>query len=192
LAQRDRPQVDIALPAVNAIQDGPSIKTANLLADARTRELLRNGLPTQVHYRLELWRKGRWFDDPTGKLEWDVLVQYDPITQLYNAVRRMGTQLHETFVGTATITAVEAEFGGPFRVSLSPGRSGRYYYNLVVEVQTLTESDLDALQQWIRGPDAPGKGNPVNTIRSGVGTIVSRLLGNKNTYQQQSATFSAP
>lgn len=192
-AQND-PKLEIVLPPANAMQDGPSIRTANLLADARTRELLRNGLPTDVHYRLELWRKGRWFsgDDPTGKVEWDVLIQYDPIAQVFNVVRRMGTRLHETFVGTSTITAAEQEFGSPFRVALSPTRPGKYYYNLVVDVQTLTESDLDALQQWIRGPDAPGKSNPVNTIRSGVGTIVSRLLGNKDTYQQQSATFSAP
>jgi hypothetical protein len=186
----DRPQLDIALSASNVL-DGPSISTTNLLADSRTRELLRNGMPTQVHYRLELWRKGRIFNDPAGRTEWDVLVQYDPLAQLYNVVRRIG-KLRETFIGKSTVTAAAAQFEGAFRVPLVPDKSGRYYYHLVIDVQTLTESDLDALQQWIRGPDAPGKANPISTIRSGVGTMVSRLLGNKNSYEQQSSDFSMP
>ena len=187
-----RPQLEITLPPAGAMQEGPSVATGNLLADARTRELLRHGLPTQIHYRLELWRKGWPFDDPTGKVEWDVLVQYDPLAQVFNVVRRMGTQLQESFVGTATVTTAELQFGKAFRVPLSPSRSGRYYYNLAVDVQTLTESDLDALQEWLRGPTAPGKGNPIDAIRSGVGTLLSRVLGNKDHYEQKSADFSAP
>lgn len=191
-AQRDPPHAEITLPAANAAQEGPSITTANLLTDARTRELLRNGFPTRIHYRLELWKKGTLFYDITSKVEWDVLVQYDPMAHLFNVVRRMGTQLQETFVGTETVTAAEAEFERPFRVPLVPTQKGRYYYNLVVEVQTLSESDLDALQQYIRGPNAPGKGNPISTIQSGVGTVVSRLLGSKDTYEAQSPTFPTP
>jgi hypothetical protein len=195
LAQRDPPHAEITLPASTEMQEGPSVTTANLLVDARTRELLRNGLPTRIHYRLELWKKGGLFGlfyDLAGKSEWDVLVQYDPMAKLFNVYRRMGTQLQETFVGTETVTAAEAEFEHPFRVPLVPTKSGRYYYNLVVEVQTVSESDLDALRQWFRGADAPGKANPIGTIQSGVGTVVSRLLGSKDTYAAQSATFSVP
>lgn len=191
LAQRDPPHADIALPAPSEVLEGPSVTTANLLVDAQTRELLRNGFATRVHYRLELWKKGALFYDITNKVEWDVLVQYDPMAHLFNVYRRMD-KVRETFVGTQTVTAAEAEFERPFRVPLVPTKSGRYYYNLVVEVQTLTENDLDALEQWIRGPNAPGKGNPISTIQSGVGTVLSRMLGNKNTYDARSAIFSAP
>ncbi|HEX3866032.1 MAG TPA: hypothetical protein VHV78_04735, partial [Gemmatimonadaceae bacterium] len=79
------------------------------------------------------------------------------------------------------------------RASLHPARSGRYYYSLLVEVQTLTESDLDALQQWLHGPSAPGHGNPITTLRSGVGTLLSRMLGgDKRQYKQQSEPLVVP
>ena len=38
-----------------------------VLSDAKTRELLRNGFPSRLHYRLELWKKGTIFDDPSGR-----------------------------------------------------------------------------------------------------------------------------
>ena len=192
-AQRDSVQLDVIVPQNGARQEGPQIVVANLLADAKTRELLRNGFTTQIHFRLELWRKGRWFYDPSGRSEWDVFVSYDPTSQLYTIVRRIDNQVHENFGGFQTLTSAEAQFGKPFRAPLHPARSGRYYYNLAVDVQSLTESDLDALQQWLRGSSGPAKNNPVTAIRSGLGTFLSRALGgDKRHYEQRSGRFVVP
>ncbi|HEX3865194.1 MAG TPA: hypothetical protein VHV78_00525, partial [Gemmatimonadaceae bacterium] len=96
-AQRDLPQLQIALPTA-PMEEGPAITTANLLADANTRELLRNGFPARVHFRLELWRKGGWiFDDLAGRAQWDVVVRYDPSTQLFNVVRQQDNNVLENF-----------------------------------------------------------------------------------------------
>lgn len=176
IAQRNGVRLQVAVSAVAASVEGPTITTANLLADPNTRELLRAGFATKIHYRLELWRKGGLFDDLSDRTEWDVFVQYDPTSQVYNVIRRQDNQL-ESFGGFATVTTAEAQFDRPFRAPLHPNRSGRFYYNLIVEVQPMLESDLDALQQWLRGPSSPIKSSFVLAIRGGLGRLMSRLLG---------------
>ena len=176
-------------PPAPATQEGPAIATANLLADPRTRDPLVNGaFPTGIHYRLELWRKGGLVNDFDGRSEWDVIVSFDPTRQLYNVVRKQDNDVIENFGGFSTLEQAEAQFGRAFRVSLRPARPGRYYYNLIVEVRTLTESDLDALQQWWRGTN--GKSNPLSVVGRGIGKLLSRVLGGaKRHYEQQSGEF---
>ncbi|HEY9227682.1 MAG TPA: hypothetical protein VIP11_13585 [Gemmatimonadaceae bacterium] len=189
-AQRVRLEVT---PPGPATQEGPAITTSNLLADPGTRDPLVNGaFPTGIHYRLELWRKGGVVDDFDGRSEWDVLVSYDPTRQVYNVIRKQDNNVIENFGAFSTLEAAEAQFGRTFRVSLRPARAGRYYYNLIVEVKTLTESDLDALQQWMRGPNG-GSSNPLSFIGRGLRKLLSRVLGGaKRHYEQQSGEFAYP
>jgi hypothetical protein len=189
LAQRAK--LDIALTP-GALQEGPAVSTASLLADRRTRDALVNGaFPTGIHYRLELWRRGGLVDDFDGRSEWDVLVSHDPTRHTYSVVRRQDNDVLENFGAFTSIEAAEAQFGQPLRVPLRPTKSGRYYYNLIVEVRTLTESDLDALQQWMRG--STGKSNPLSLIGRGIGKLLSRVLGGATQhYQHTSGDFSYP
>jgi hypothetical protein len=190
-AQRAGVHLMVAVNPATALQEGPTISTENLLADANTRELLRNGFATRIHYRLELWRRTGFVDDRAGFSDWEILVQQDPTTHTYNAIRRQDSRVTETFTEAATVTSVEAQFDKPFRVSLHPDRPGRYYYNLSVDIQTLTESDLDALQQWLHGPTAPNRSNPLRALRSGIGRLFSRMLGGGRThYEERSGVFT--
>lgn len=196
-AQRDPPHVEVSVDAATARTSGPGVWSENLLTDAKTRQMLRQGFPARIHYRLELWRKGAWYtgDDQTGRVEWDVLVAYDPTRQLYDVFRRSSDDaVHEDFGGFQTLTSAEAQLARPFPAPLHPTRGGKYYYNLVVDVQTLTVSDLDALEQWWRGSTSGGEnGNPLNALRSGLGTLLSRVLGgSKVEYQKTSGVFSVP
>jgi len=188
--QDSRVHLGVAVAPATVLKEGASVTSSNLLADAKTRELLRNGFPARIHYRLELWRSERLGDDRAGVSEWDVLVAYDPTSQQFT-VRRLGADhVSEIFGGFPTLPAAEAQFGRPYRVALRPDRSGRYYYNLIVDVQTLTMSDLDALEQWLRGPSAPQHSNVFRGIWSGLGTLVSRILGgDKRKYEQRSEIF---
>lgn len=195
LAAQRPPRLEIAVPKAAALTEGPAIVTAGLLSDEKTREHLRNGFPARIHYRLELWRKSGVLsgDERAGTSEWDVLVNYDPTTRLYNMVRRSSDDSYRENFGTfATLASAELQLAKPYKTSLHPRRSGRYYYNLTVEVQTLAQSDLDATLQWLRGPTAPGQtNNPLTVIRSGLGTLFSRLLGGAQTkYEQPSEVFS--
>jgi hypothetical protein len=188
-------QLDIIVPAGTlAATQTPSVVGKNLLADPTTRELLRNGFPTRLRYKVELWREGL-FNDIEGSMEWEVLVQYDPSTQAYRAVRRNGKQL-EDFGGFKTLTSAEEPLGRPYRVPLRPrSQGGRYYYNVVLDITTLDVSDLDELQRWLRGefqPAVRGKTNPASALKNGLGTLLSRLLGGERRhYEQRSETFTA-
>lgn len=197
LAAQRPPRLEIAVAAGSALTEGPAIVTAGLLRDDKTREHLRNGFPARIHYRLELWRKSGVLsgDDRSGTSEWDVLVNYEPTSQLYNMIRRSSDDSYRKDFGTfATLTSAELQLAMPYKTSLHPTRSGRYYYNLTVEVQTLSQSDLDATLQWLRGPTAPGKtSNPLTVLRSGFGMLFSRMLGGaQSKYEQPSEVFTVP
>ena len=193
-AQESGVRLGVGVTPATATKEGPWITSANLLADPKTGELLHNGFPARIHYRLELWEKGGFGgDDRAGLTEWDVLVAYDPTSQLFNVYRHtMANGVNENFGGFSTLSAAEAQFGRSYRAAIHPERSGRFYYNLIVDVQTLTVSDLDALQQWLRGSSAPQRGGIFRGIWSGLGTLVSRILGgDKRKYEQRSDVFDA-
>ena len=124
----------------------------NILAAGDLRELVRSGFPAQLHFRLELWRTGGWFDDLESTMEWDVVVAYDPAAQLYR-VRRLSGSQNEDLGAFATLTSVESVLERPIRAPLIPTRMGRrYYYNLALDVEALSVSDLDQLERWLREP----------------------------------------
>jgi hypothetical protein len=190
-AQSERPRLEISLGAVPG-QEDPSILTSGLLADPHTRDLLVNGaFPERMHFKLELWRKGGVFDDLDGRTEWDMLVSYDPTRQIFNVVRQLENQF-EDFGGFSSIAAADGQIARPFRVPLRASQSGHYYYNLTVEVRTLTETDLVALQQFVRGtPQATSK--PLSWLGRSLGKLLSRVLGgDTRRYAQQSGVFGVP
>ena len=189
-AQRDVVRLEIAVTS-GSVQDGPAVSTANLLSDADTRDLLAHGFTAGIHYRLELWREGTVVNDFDGRSEWDVLVSYDPTRKVYSVVRKQNSDILENFGAFRTLDSAETMFGRPLRIPLRPNRAGRYYYNLIVEVRALTESDLDALMQFMRGPRRGS--NPFSFIGTGIKKLLSRVLGGaKRHYEQQSIFFSFP
>lgn len=191
-AQRNEARLEIVVNSTTSTE-GPAIIASNLLSNPNTRDLLVNGaFPTGIRFRLELWRLGGWANDLAGRSEWGVLVQYDPTKQIFNVVRQ-NDQLFENFGALPTLAAVEAQLAQPFRVGLRPDRAGRYYYNLTVEVQALTETDLDALQHWVRGTKSQGSSNPLSALGRGMRSLLSRVLGgDKRKIVQQSGVFIVP
>ena len=193
-AQDTHVRLGVAVTPSAALKEGPFVTSSNLLEDPKTRELLRNGFPARIHYRLELWQKGGFSDDRAGLAEWDVLVAFDPTSQQYTVLRHTAaSKVSENFGSFPSLATAETQFGRPYKASLHPDGSGRYYYNLIVDVQTLTVSDLDALEQWLRGSSAPPRSNVFRGIWNGLGTLVSRILGgDKRKYEQRSEIFEIP
>lgn len=187
------PSVDGVLPIV--AEGGPRVATDNILATGDLRALIRSGFPAQLHFRLELWRTGGWFDDLESTMEWDVVVAFDPAAQLYR-VRRISGSQNEDLGAFATLTSVEAVLERPIRAPLVPTRMGRrYYYSLALQVEALSVSDLDQLERWLRGelrPAVSGRNNPVDAVSSGVRTLVTRVLGGeRRQYRARSGGFRA-
>jgi hypothetical protein len=196
LSQRVAPRLEVSILASNSPPVGASVRASGLLGDPELQELLRNGFPAAMRFRLELWREGGMFDEIEGApVQWNVLVRYDPYTSQYLVVRSQGARFQEDFGGFPTLAAAEAAvLDKPFAVRLQPTRLGAaYYYNVVVDVESLSVSDLDELQRWLRGelrPAVRGKRSPLSALREGFGTLLSRLLGGETRhYESRSGTF---
>ena len=194
IAQRG-PQLEVTALAANSPPAGATVRAARLLSDSRTRELMLNGFPAQLRFRLELWRVGNVFDELESETQWDVLVRYEAYSKQYQLVRR-GSRETEAVDGFATVASVEEALAQPFPVALRPKQSGtRYYYNVVLDVETLSVSDLDELDRWLRGelqPAVRGKRAPLSALRRGIGTLLSRVLGGeKRHFEARSGTFRA-
>ena len=186
--------VGIDLPPPGARRaEPPAVRSANLLADRRLRDLLRNGFPARLHYRLELWSARGIFDDLKAQTDWDVIVRFEPLDSLYQVVRIEGDRVMNLGAYREFSQADEA-VARPFRPSIGlPTRSERYYYNLVLEVQMLSVSDLDEVERWLRGelrPAVRGQRNPGTALTRGLRTVVVRLLGGENrSYRARSVSF---
>jgi hypothetical protein len=195
-AQRGGPQLEVSVLAANSPPAGASVRAQRVLGGAQMRQLLLSGFPAALRFRLELWRVGGMFNDIEATTQWDVLVRYDPYNQQYYVVRRKGERDIESLGPYPTLDVVEAELGKAYPLALRPRRAGiRYYYNVVLDVESLSVSDLDELQRWLSGelqPAVRGKRAPLSALRRGVGTLLSRVLGGeKHHYEARSGTFRA-
>lgn len=193
-AAQGRPMLEIALPAPGALLgDGPAIRVADVISDARTRDLLRNGFPARLHYRVELWSAGGVFDAMRRYVEWDVIVRYDALAANYRVA-----QIRDDHVVPAgqfnSFEEVVAEIERPYRAPIVAQRGrGRQYYIATLEVETLSFNDLDELERWLRGEAGPavqGNANPGTALGRGVRKLFARLVGGeRRNLRSRSGTF---
>jgi hypothetical protein len=192
VAQKVR--LDVVLPPQPAWADErPAVSSAGLLSDPSMRDLLANGFPARLHYRLERWASGRWFDNLKAAFEWDVILKYDVLGKKYQVVRVVNKKAESLgdYPGTSE---AESAVESPYKAAISlPKKGERGYYNLLLDVETLSLSDLDEVQRWLRGdlkPAVSGKKNPGTAVGRGVRTLVVRLLGGeKRHYEARTGTF---
>jgi hypothetical protein len=193
-AGAQRPQLQIILPERSELGvEAPSVRSSALLSDGPMRNLLINGFPARLHYRMERWATGGWFDDIKAAAEWDVVVKYDALGKRYHVFRAVGNRAVE--LGSyGTLAEAEETVNLPFRAPISlPRRGQRTYYNLVLDIETLSLTELDEVERWLRGelkPAVRGKKNPGTAVSRGVRTLVVRLLGGeKRRYEARSGAF---
>ena len=187
-------RVDVALPIESVWADEPpAISSSGLLSDGSMRDLLSNGFPARLHYRLERWSSGRWFDDLKAAFEWDVILKYDVLGKKYQVVRVVNKKA-EPLGEYPAVADAEGAAEAPYKVAIGlPKKGERGYYNLLLDVETLSLSDLDEVQRWLRGelkPAVSGKKNPGTALGRGVQTLVVRLLGGeKRHYEARTGKF---
>ena len=171
----------------------PGVRSQSLVTDETTTDLLRNGFPARLHYRIERWSTGGWFDDIAAEAEWDVVVRYDALSkqfQVYRVVARKTVLLGSY----GTIQDADAAVGATFPAPIAPPRSGRRsYYTLTLDIETLSLTELDEVEQWLRGevkPAVRGKKNPGTAVGRGMRTVMVRLIGGeKRRYETRTGTF---
>ena len=190
-ARAQRAGAEIRLSAAPLVE-GPLVRVVNVLDDRELRDLMGHGFPVRIHFRAELWTLGGWFNDLRGAREWDLVVKQDALSKAYEVARVQDDQI--TLLGRfAELDEASAAAERPFRVPLAPPRGRRAYYNVVVDVETLSLSDLDEVERWLRGelrPAVQGRRSPGTALGRGVKVLTERLLGGATRhYEVRSETF---
>lgn len=186
----------IAVPAVRSGQERgmPVITTGAVLEDRNLRELLQNGFPARLHYRLELWSSGGLFDNLKQQVEWDLIVRYNPLERRYTAARVEADRV--TTLGTfATLVETEQAVSRPFQPAVKPiAGHDRSYYIVTLNVAMLSVNDLDEVERWLRGelqPAVRGQKNPGTALSRGAMTLMTRILGGERRhYEARSPKFT--
>ena len=183
-----------APPDERAAVEGPRIRTSGVLEDPKVEQFIRSGFPARLNYRIDLWSRKQFFDDREAGNAWVVTVEYDQLQRTFTVRRQQGERLVPT--GTyATFSEVEAVIDAPFEAPVRAPRKGqRMYYHVVLEIQRVSLSDLDALEAWLRGeltPATRGQRNPGTALARGFQTLMLRMLGGENPrYEARSETFT--
>ena len=170
------------------------ITTAGVLEDRKLEEFITSGFPARLHYRIDLWSRKQFFDNREAGAEWVVIVEFDQLHRTYSINRQVGDRLVPS--GTfRTFAEVKAAIAAPFEAPVrAPRNRQRMYYHLVLEIQKVSLSDLDALQGWLRGelqPATRGQRNPGTALARGFQTLMLRMLGGENPrYEARSETFT--
>lgn len=167
------------------------IQTTRLLADGKYLDLLRSGFPLRLHYRLELWRvRSTWFDQFVREAAWDAVVRHDPLSDDFVLWRSGGKGVPARF---ATVEELAAALEIPYRVTLPPRGSGRFYFFSRLDVTTLNDTDLRELSNWLRGDMSPavsGEGSVGEALVRGAQRALVRIAGlPKLTLEARSAEF---
>ena len=153
----------------------PLVRAQFLLSDPRLTSMLGSGFPLRMHYRVELWRsRSGWFDDFERAVEWDVVVRHEPLLDQYAVNTIMPGRTRENrYTGLTTLT--EALDGVAFQIAFRGTERGDYYYNASLQVSTLSDSDLDELERFLRGDLGPAASEG-RDFGDAVGRGATRLL----------------
>jgi len=162
--------------AVDAASGRLEIRIGNLFADEGLYEALHSGLPLRIRVVADLW-KDEFFDSPKGQGEWRASVLFDPLEGRYRVATGDDGSIE---MAVDSLPEVREVLQSRFSMSLRPLEQGRYYYRCKVEVETLSLSDLEELQRWLRGDLAPavaGDEELGSAMGRGVGRAFVRILG---------------
>lgn len=154
----------------------PVVRAGGALAGGVFAGALHDGFPVRYNFRLELHRSVRILPDRLeSQVEWEAIVLLDPLTNEYDLVRSGGTEEH-----FASQAALERALATPFTVDLMPRGRDQYYYVASLLIESLSLSELDEAERWLRGDLGPAlstKGDIGNALGRGVRRILIRLSG---------------
>jgi hypothetical protein len=151
------------------------LRVRDILADDELEDAIRSGLPLRLRFRVELWRDAI-FDDLISTEQWTAVLTFDPLSELYVVRSRADAPRARAFTEFAAARAV-VETAYP--VSLRPQRRGRYYYTGSVDIETLSLSDLEELERWLKGelqPAVSGDRSLPGAIGQGARRLFIRVL----------------
>jgi hypothetical protein len=150
------------------------LRVHDILADDELEEAVRSGLPLRVRFRVELWRDG-FIDDLIATEQWTAVLTYDALSKQY-VVRTRADARARVF---ADYAAARATIETSYLVSLRPQQRGRYYFTGSADIETLSLSDLEELERWLKGelqPAVSGDRSIPGAIGQGARRLFIRVL----------------
>ncbi len=152
----------------------PVVRMDGVLRDHALADALRSGLPLRFHFRVELWRRGGGVDRLVTARENARAMLRSPLNEGYTL------DDGRTQRAFATVAECEQALERAFQPPIRPPGRGRYYYIAMMNVETLSMSDLEELRRWLRGEARPAVtgGKPVGqAVETGLRRFFVRLLG---------------
>jgi hypothetical protein len=157
-----------------------TVQLHDLLEEPGLRRALHSGLPLRIRVVAELW-KDRFFDSQRGRAEWRATVLHDPLERTYQVETSEAADANRGEMATfSSVGEAQDELERAFSLPLRPVEEGRFYYMAVLEVETLSLSDLEELRRWLRGDLAAavaGEQKVEGAVGRGVGRLMVRVLG---------------
>lgn len=153
--QRVRLQVSFSDPATTSGGRTPVVTTPGILRDPRWLESLQNSFPLRMEFRVEIWRvRTDWFDALERAFEFEVVVQYEPLTDEYAVTQAWGgaARAYNRF---PTLQELERKLEAPYRVGISPTGVGEYYFTATLRMRTLTDDEMEDLERFLAGNPTP-------------------------------------
>ncbi len=176
----DSPFQQLPPLSVSPVEDEgerPAVRVGPVLLDEALEDAVRSGLPLRLRFRVELW-KDRFIDALVEDREWIAVVAYDPLAQRF-LVRAEGHDEGGVRSFSDYTQAAEAA-QGLYRPAIVPKGDGRYYYRASLRVETLSLSDLEELENWLRGDlgaAVGGRESVPDALEEGMRRALIRLMG---------------
>lgn len=149
-----RPRVEVSRDTAT---NDPIVRVRNLLREAQWREALDAAFTLRLQWRVDLWRERTLLPANERTTTFEMIVQPDPLLQQYRIFTRVpGRPPIEQRYASFDLLQLALEL--PVRLARQgPGRAGEWYYTAQVRVSTLTEEELEELQDFLGGAD---RGSP--------------------------------
>lgn len=189
-------RVEIVLPKKEKLAiDTPAIRARGMIVAKNTADLIRNGFPARLHFKLERWTGKSLVNEIEATAEWEVIVEYDALKSIYRVVR--ATSAKATVIGEfKDIKAADAAVASAYKPEISLPRKGeKSYYAVTLDVEAMSMSDLDEVRRWIKGelkPAVRGRRNPGTAITKGIRRFFVKMLGGERIRYQSSTDVFTP
>ena len=156
-AQAPRVNLSVRL-APDSLPNGarrPWIQIRNLIPDPTWSEALDNAFPVRLEFRLEIWRgRDGWIDDFQRATEWNVVIQREPLQDVYRVTRFLLSGPEE--FRFATRDELDAWIRQVNQIDAVPRGTGSFYYNVTLRISALSNEDMEELERFLSGdPNAP-------------------------------------
>ena len=151
------------------VRIGPVLERADL------EEAARAGVPLRLRVRVELWEDG-WTDDLVATETLSAVIVFDPLAQQFLVRGRSAEAPARRF---STYADARAAVEVDYPMQIRPSEEGRYYYLGMLQVETLSLTDLEELERWLQGelqPAVSGDESIGDALGAGAKRLVIRLL----------------